>query len=180
MFKVFGNIIIQICSNTSWIRSKQSEIFLKLFKQGKAAFFVQIVRPKFEKFIFFKDGFLAEGDNYISFPFACEASRHLNDMFKVSKSMYGFTKIQVEYFWNNQRSSWRFLSKEKPQGSCQAQNRPMFQRNNFFRIWLEIYWTKVAFPCSRKFRKDLWLFQKYFQVYLGRSRNTFRYLEHVT
>ena len=65
--KVFRSIIIQICSNTSWIRSKQSEIFLKLFEQGKAAFFVQIVRPKFEKFIFFKDGFLDGRDNYISF-----------------------------------------------------------------------------------------------------------------
>ena len=54
MFKVFRSITIQIYSNTSWIRSKQSEIFLKLFEQGKATFVVQNVRSKFEKIHIFQ------------------------------------------------------------------------------------------------------------------------------
>ena len=46
-----------------------------------------------KKFIFFKDGFRAGHDDYISFSVLFEASRHPNEMFKVSKSISKLIRI---------------------------------------------------------------------------------------
>ena len=53
---------------------------------------IQNVKSNFQ-FIFFKDGFPAVYDDYISFSVLFEAFGHLNDMFKVSKSISRLTPI---------------------------------------------------------------------------------------
>ena len=53
------------------------------------------VKSKFQ-FIFFKDGFPVGHHDYISFSVPFEASVHLNDVFKVSKSISRPTRIQLE------------------------------------------------------------------------------------
>ena len=100
-------------------------------------------------------------------------SRYLKvctDLPKYQLNTFGAIRYLPEDFW----------AKKIHKDRVKPRTDPCFKEIIFSEFDLKFYWTKVAFPCSRKFRKDLWLFQKYFQLYLGRSRNTFRYLEHVT
>ena len=131
---------------------------------------------KKKKSIIFKEGFPVEHDDYNSFLFVFETSRHPNDMFKASKSISGLMQRKLEYFWNHQKICRKFFRARKSHFRCTKFQCKIWQKNMLFKYVLipGLTWSLLVF-LSWNFEKISGCF-KNVPIVFG---SKWRYLEHV-